>query len=112
MVVIPKSRYHENDRGVLGDLREAMDGEITKSEGIRSFDIVRSKAAEVPTLWSCGTGKQTSRLKFVSVKVEKHVRKLQLKEVLAPPGTVRKCRTSGPEQRRGTKDKQVFPISP
>lgn len=56
--------------GVLGDLREA------KSEGIRSFGIVRSKATEVPTLWSCGMGKQTGRLNFGSIDVEKHVRKL------------------------------------
>lgn len=62
--------------GVLGDLREAMDGEVTKSEGIRSFGIVRSKATEVPTLWSCGMGKQTGRLNFGSIDVEKHVRKL------------------------------------
>lgn len=101
---------------MTGDLREAMDGEITKSEGIQSFGIVRSKAAEVPALLSCGIGKQTSRLNFGSVNVEKHVRKLWLKEVLPPPGkhpeTVCKCRTSGPEQRSGTKDKQLFPISP
>lgn len=80
IVVIPQSGYHENDRGISGELREAMDGEITKSERIQSVGVVRSKAAKAPTLWSCVIGTQTSRLNFVSV----NVRRLWLEEVLPP----------------------------